>query len=69
MTYQEALEMEQRCMHKLRAFPEPLHYPVVLYAHRLNQTSMTLLAQETYAFFHERFVERETVTVECQGSR
>ena len=69
MTYQEALEVEQRCLHKLSTFPEALHYPVVLLAHRLNHTSVTQMGLAVYSFLCDYFMERELVAVECHDKR
>eukprot|EP00117_Sycon_ciliatum_P029689 scpid8153/ scgid23581/ Bromodomain adjacent to zinc finger domain protein 1A; Cbp146 len=69
LTYQEAVEREERCIQKLSAFPAALHFPVLLFANRLYHTSISSLAQATIAYFRDHFMDHEVVAVECHDNR
>uniref|UniRef100_A0A8C5KME0 Bromodomain adjacent to zinc finger domain protein 1A n=1 Tax=Jaculus jaculus TaxID=51337 RepID=A0A8C5KME0_JACJA len=63
LTYQEALESEQKARQNLQSFPEPLIIPVLFLANLTHRSRLHEICDDIFAYVKDRYFVEETVEV------
>ncbi|XP_035677235.1 bromodomain adjacent to zinc finger domain protein 1A-like [Branchiostoma floridae] len=69
LTYQEAVDSEDRARKVLETFPQPLQVPVLYLAALTRRPRMADVCDDVYAFLKDRMLVGETVEVQRGASR
>ncbi|XP_036061432.1 bromodomain adjacent to zinc finger domain protein 1A isoform X2 [Onychomys torridus] len=63
LTYQEALESEEKARQNLQSFPEPLIIPVLYLTNLTHRSRLHEICDDIYAYVKDRYFVEETVEV------
>ena len=69
LTYQEALECEEKARKQLSSFPDPLQKPIMYLASQTHRTRLNDMNDDVFSFARDRFFIGELVEVTIGGDR
>jgi hypothetical protein len=69
LTYKEAVDSESEAKRQIESFPDPLRRAVLFLASQVRRNGISLLVEDVFAFYRDRFVEGEEVEVSCLNQK
>lgn len=63
LTYQEAVECEEKARRQLNSLPEPLQKPLLYLANKTHTTRLADLNEDIFSYARERYFTGEIVEV------